>query len=243
MRGDLSIGCTDISCIPLISKLFEFGYRPGEIQVYYPPGQLILTKFCEQFSIQHTLIANNNDFGKYIIPTELMINISGVPFLISKDNIKKFSKGIVNLHTGLLEEYRGRWMSSWALINNEKFTGYTWHYTNGQFDAGNIVYQHRFQIDEQDTAFSLNYKILNHAIDSIKHVLTEDPGSPPAKLGRYFNKEKPFGGIIQSGWSNDQIKQFIKAMYHPPYKPAVFLKNNIEHCVSTFDEYKQILEY
>jgi hypothetical protein len=240
MRDNLSIGCTDISCIPLISKLFEFGYSPGEIQVYHPPNQLILTKFCEKFLIHHAQISDNNDFSKYVTPTELMINIGGAPFLISDNNIRKFSKGIINLHTGLLEEYRGRWMTSWALINNEKYTGYTWHYINNQFDAGNILYQYKFLIDEQDTSFSLNYKILHHAIDSIEYILTGGPGKPPKKLGRYYNKEKPFDGVIQDDWSNDQIKQFIKAMYHPPHKSAVFVKNNIEHYINTFDEYKKI---
>jgi len=57
---------------------------------------------------------------------------------------------------------------------------------------------------------------------------------------RYYNKEKPFNGIIQDGWSNNQINQFIKAMYYPPYEPAIFLKNNVKHYVNTFDEYKNI---
>ena len=241
MGGNLSIGCTDTSCIPLVSKLFELGYRPEEIQVYHPPNQLLLTKFCDQLLIQHTSISDNNDFNKYVTQSaELMLNISGIPFLISEDNIKKFPNGIINLHTGLLEEYRGRWMSSWAVINNEKFTGYTWHYVNSQFDAGNIIFQQKFLISKQDTAFSLNFKILNHAIESIEHVLTKNLGTPPTKLGRYYNKEKPFNGIIQDGWSNNQINQFIKAMYYPPYEPAIFLKNNVKHYVSTFDEYKNI---
>jgi hypothetical protein len=71
-------------------------------------------------------------------------------------------------------------------------------------------------------------------------VLAGDTGTPPTKLGRYFNKEKPFNGIIQDRWTNNQIRQFIKAMYYPPYKPAILLKNNVEHYVSTFDEYKKI---
>ena len=240
MGYKLSIGCTDTSCIPLISKLFELKYRPEEIQVYHPPGQLVVVNFCEKFLIHHTQISNNFEFNKCLIRSELMVNISGIPFLISEENINKFSKGIINLHTGLLEEYRGRWMASWALINNEQYAGYTWHYINKQFDAGNIIYQHQFLISEEDTAFSLNYKILHHAINSIEHILTGNHGYPPEKLGRYYNKNKPFNGIIQEHWNSLQIKQFIKAMYYPPYKPAIFIKNNVKHLVSTFKDFKKI---
>ena len=241
MKRNLSIGCTNTSCIPLISKLFELGYRPDNLQVYHPPDQILLEQFCKQLSIHSTIISNNDDFSKYVTQSsELMLNISGIDFLISERNIKKFPKGIINLHTGLLEDYRGRWMPSWALINNEKFTGYTWHYVNNQFDSGNIIHQEKFLINEHDTAFSLNFKILNCAINSLEYVLSGSPGTPPVKLGKYFNKEKPFNGTIQDAWSDDQIKQFIKAMYHPPYKPAILLKNNAVHYVSTFEEYKNL---
>src|SRR5687767_14002523 len=44
--------------------------------------------------------------------------------------------GAVNVHNGLLPEYRGRHVQQWALVNGEQETGLTLHYMDEGFDTG-----------------------------------------------------------------------------------------------------------
>ena len=243
MKTLLGIGCTDNSGILMLSHLFAEQYRPEQIRVFHPPNQKILEFFCDRLCIQHHEVTDNQDFESTVHGIELIVNIGGFPFLISTDVIKKIPNGMVNLHTAILEQYRGRWMASWAIINNEKYTGYTWHYINHAFDAGNILDQQMISVEPGDTAFSLNHKILKQAVKSLKYVIdqaiTRNPGYRPKKLGQYYNNTKPFDGIIQVDWTENQIKQFIRAMYYPPMTSAVLVRDNVEYAVDTYATYEK----
>ena len=234
----LVIGCNSDTGVLMIEKLLH--RRPLAVFYAYDRNDLLLN-FCDTHGIPAHKVTSNADFP-VDITADLMINISGLPFLVSHENINRFKQGIVNLHTGISEEYRGRWMVSWAIINNESYCGYTWHFMDGQFDTGNILLQKQFPISTTDTAYNLNQLLLCDAIDNIDQVvaLSANPGTKQVKVGRYYNKEKPFGGIIQPSWSDDQIDRFIRAMYHPPYLPAVYIKNNKSYTVNTFEEFKQL---
>lgn len=48
--------------------------------------------------------------------------------------------GVLNLHSGLLPEYKGMMATFWAMLNNEQTIGSTLHYiTDGSIDTGPIV--------------------------------------------------------------------------------------------------------
>ena len=41
----------------------------------------------------------------------------------------------------LLPYYKGCNSLMWAMINNERYVGYTYHFLSNNFDEGNIIYQ------------------------------------------------------------------------------------------------------
>ncbi len=48
--------------------------------------------------------------------------------------------GVLNLHSGILPQYRGVMASFWAILNGEKNIGTTLHYiSDGTIDTGNII--------------------------------------------------------------------------------------------------------
>ena len=55
------------------------------------------------------------------------------------------------------------------------------------------------------------------------------------KGGMYYKRGAPFDGKIDPNWSDDKIARFIRAMYHPPYKPAEYNGNLITNLNSYFD--------
>lgn len=67
--------------------------------------------------------------------------------------------GTVNVHASLLPEYRGAAPINWAIINGEKETGVTTFKLTHEIDTGNILLQHKVQIDDDDSAGDLHDKL------------------------------------------------------------------------------------
>lgn len=60
--------------------------------------------------------------------------------------------GTFNLHGSLLPKYRGAAPINWAVINGEQETGVTSFFLKQKIDTGNIIFQEKLPIDENDTA-------------------------------------------------------------------------------------------
>ena len=234
----LVIGCNSETGIMLITKLLH----RCPLAVYYgsDPNN-VLRDFCNIHQLPTHKVTSNEDFPTEIA-ADLLINISGLPFLVSQENIRRFNYGIVNLHTGIIEKYRGRWMVSWSIINDESHVGYTWHFMDNRFDTGNILFQRQFPICSTDTAYTLHQMLISDAICNVDQVvaLSSTTGTKQVNIGRYYNKDKPFDGVIQPDWTDSQIDRFIRAMYYPPHTPAIYIKNNVQYQANTFDEFKQL---
>jgi methionyl-tRNA formyltransferase len=68
---------------------------------------------------------------------------------ILKDEIIKIPKhGIINLHSGLLPDYRGVMATFWAMLNNEKEIGTTLHFIDdSSIDTGRVIGKTKRTID------------------------------------------------------------------------------------------------
>jgi len=68
-------------------------------------------------------------------------------------------KGSFNLHASLLPMYRGAAPIQWALINGEKQTGVTTFFLEKKVDTGNIIYQQKINIGDEDNFGTLHDKL------------------------------------------------------------------------------------
>jgi methionyl-tRNA formyltransferase len=68
--------------------------------------------------------------------------------VILKDDIIKIPKnGVINLHSGLLPDYRGVMASFWAMLNQEKIIGTTLHYIDdSSIDSGRVIANSYFNV-------------------------------------------------------------------------------------------------
>ena len=64
----------------------------------------------------------------------------------------------INYHDAPLPKYAGLNVAAWAVINQEKEFGVTWHEMDDQFDAGRILSQRKFPLEEDETVLSLRVK-------------------------------------------------------------------------------------
>lgn len=70
-------------------------------------------------------------------------------------------RGVLNLHGGLSQFYRGVWTTLWAVYNREpEYVGCTVHYVTPGIDDGDIVYQGRPRIEVDDNEESLYTKVV-----------------------------------------------------------------------------------
>jgi len=69
--------------------------------------------------------------------------------------------GTVNLHASLLPHYRGAAPINWAIINGEKETGITTFFIKHEIDAGEIIFQRKIMIPDNQTAGDLHDRLMN----------------------------------------------------------------------------------
>lgn len=92
------------------------------------------------------------------------IVLAGFLWLIPEYLLIAFPDRIINIHPALLPKYGGKGMYGMrvheAVINNkEKESGITIHYVNENYDEGNIIFQAKCKITQNDSPETLAKKI------------------------------------------------------------------------------------
>ncbi|HDN59660.1 MAG TPA: methionyl-tRNA formyltransferase [Candidatus Marinimicrobia bacterium] len=181
------------------------------------------------------------EFSKQIEKLEPEIFVV-VAFRILPESLLQIPrKGAINLHASLLPRYRGAAPINWAIINGERETGITIFQIKPEVDTGEILYQEKIEIKEDDTAGSLHDKLSRIGAKALVRVLDMiergevKPIPQNEKLATYAPKIKPEMGRID--WSKEakNIKNLIHGLSPVPgafsffkNKRVRFLKANIE---------------
>lgn len=235
--------------VEALHKLFATGIKPEQIEVFTPEAKSnrpFITAL-DYYHIKPTIVTK----GLLELQTrleqqsfDLLLSIS-FPFIF-KDNILRHFLPKINLHPGLLPNYRGCFSVPWSIINNEKFIGYTYHLIDAGVDTGPIVYQEKIARTNGITAFQAFHLIMRKAIEKLDvivfdHAKLRDAYKTQAgSEGKYYPKQLPFNGIIDPTWSLDEIERFIAAMYFPPHMPAVYIVNDQTYPIISLAEYMSI---
>lgn len=85
--------------------------------------------------------------------------------------INKFKYGILNIHPSLLPRYRGPTPLQAALLNGDRKTGVTIMKINEAIDAGPIVAQEEFEIDQRYTSKDLGEILFERGADLFLDIL------------------------------------------------------------------------
>ena len=75
--------------------------------------------------------------------------------------------GTMNLHGSLLPKYRGAAPINWAIINGEKETGLTTFLLKHEIDTGDLLFQERVPIGENETAGELHDRMMHLGADLV----------------------------------------------------------------------------
>jgi len=228
MKKVLLCGYNLIGC-EVLKKLYDKNYELFVFthdSPYYIPD---LKSYCEKLKIPYSTdkISVNN------LPFKPDIICSIYYRYIIEEEIIDFCEGkIFNLHPSLLPDYRGCSSITWAIINGEKHTGFSYHYINKEIDKGTIILKKRLLINSFDNQATLYYKVMIEALKyfwaAFDFVLEGKKGKKQSKGGKYFKRGVPMGGEIQENWDIEKVERFIRALIHPPYPLATYRKKPIE---------------
>lgn len=136
--------------------------------------------------------------------------------------------GTFNLHASLLPQYRGAAPINWAIINGEKETGITTFFLKHEIDTGEIIFQEKEPIHEEDNVGSLYERLMNKGADLVlKTVKAVEAGDYP-KIPQNIDQEikhapKIFKEDCKIDWqqTSEDIRNFIRGL--SPY-PAAWTK-------------------
>ncbi len=148
--------------------------------------------------------------------------------IVSIDILNIVNYKAMNLHPSLLPAYKGTKSSVWAILNNEKSTGVSFHYMDSGIDTGRIILQKEITIKKEDTAYSLYHKLIgvfsSNFCEAFDLLMADYNGMEQKGLSSYFSRKLPYGGEMEIKDLNlEDAWRFVRAMYFPPYKGAVFI--------------------
>ena len=236
--------------IHLIRKLFEFGISISNLNIITEENvssNKPFIDFLEYYRINYFIITNKNDLDIYfsqIDKRSLLISFS-FRYIFQKSHLEIINYMAINFHPGRLPYYKGSFSTSWSLINGESKVGYAYHMIHEKVDSGDIVFEEEISISKYDNAFTLNHKIFNSAINHLQKVFFNlekgDFKKQKIDIGKFYYSKLPFDGIIQQNWELEKIERFIKAMYFPPLKGAIYIKNDLQYEIFSIEQYLELL--
>jgi len=132
--------------------------------------------------------------------------------------------GTMNLHGSLLPKYRGAAPINWAVINGEKETGVTTFFLKHEIDTGDMLYQAKMDIGENETAGEVHDRMKElgaevilksiQAVDSEEIVLLEQDETLVSKAPKIFTETCE----IDFNQSTEAVHNFIRGL--SPYPTA-----------------------
>ena len=190
-----------------------------------------LAAFCKKKKINYSL----KKISKRNLPfkPDLIASIY-YRFKIPEDvlNLSKYKP--FNLHPSLLPKYRGCSSLTWAMVNNEKKVGFSYHYMKKNFDSGNIIFKKEIDLKKYDLQSTLYYRVMFESLTYfgkvLNLVLKKSIGKKQKGISTYYSRGAPYDGVINKNWSNNKKENFIKAMIFPPRKCAKYKKKLLKIC-------------
>ncbi|MCB0654078.1 MAG: phosphoribosylglycinamide formyltransferase [Saprospiraceae bacterium] len=149
----------------------------------------LVLKMAEEYGIDQLVISRDNFYHSEEILKKLsdykidFIALAGFLWLIPEYLVKAYEKKMINIHPALLPQYGGKGMYGHHVHHavkaaGESESGITIHYVNTKYDEGDIVFQARCALEEDDTPEEIARKVLGlehrHFPEIIEKILKEN---------------------------------------------------------------------
>jgi methionyl-tRNA formyltransferase len=155
---------------------------------------------------------------------DILLNVHSL-FIVNREVLKAPRLGSFNMHPGPLPRYAGLNAMCWAIYRGEPAHGVTIHEMAPEIDAGPIIYQEMFDVDEHETGLSLTVKCVKAGVGLLERLLRAASADPwviprtPQDLSRreYFGAEVPQRGCLVWSRPSRDVVNFVRACDFTPF--------------------------
>lgn len=233
LRGLLN--CKDVIITSVYTKKYELPYP------YYDEKQT--GEICAESGIKcfYDKEINSSEVkNKIMSESPDLIIVASFNRIISGEVLKIPKLGVINFHPSLLPAYKGPYPDQAVLLNGEKETGVTVHYVTEKVDSGNIIFQRKILIDENDSYSTLKKKIAEVSEQIVPEICSLFKGNnipdgipQDETKSSYFPKPKEKDCLINSETDIEKIINKVKAFN--PFPGTYILINNDRVYVSEYE--------
>lgn len=142
-----------------------------------------------------------------------------------------FSRGVINLHPGLLPYNRGAYPNVWSIIEGTP-AGVTIHYVDAGVDTGDIIAQRSVEVEPVDTGETLYHKLERASLELFMESWPlirsgNAPRVPQREEEGTFHRRKDVESIdeivMDRPYKAKELINIIRARTFPPYPGAYFV--------------------
>ncbi len=194
-------------------------------------GQTVIPSPVKEFAVKHELPvlqptnlkdpAFIEELAGYNANLQIVVAFRMLPEVVW--NMPKL--GTFNLHASLLPDYRGAAPINWAIINGESVTGVTTFFLKHEIDTGEIIFQEKEQITEEDTVASLYDRLMArgaHLVLKTAQTIAEEAVTTSPQVINEDIKLAPkiFKETCEISWQNNfkDVYNFVRGLN--PYPGA-----------------------
>lgn len=154
-------------------------------------------------------------------------------YLLKKDFIELFPKGIINLHPSYLPFNRGQYPNVWSIVE-ETPSGVTLHYIDERVDTGDIIAQKEVPVKWTDTGKTLYRRLEKASVEIFKENWFRLKMGSISRIrqlkdaGTYHCSDDVRSIdhlILDNQYRARDLINIIRARTFPPYKGAYFYIN------------------
>ena len=152
-------------------------------------------------------------------------------YVLGSDVLNFPRRYAINYHDAPLPRYAGMYSTAWAIMNNEKTHGISWHKMVESVDAGDILEQQMVTLDQDETSLTLNSKCYGAALEAFER-LVDKLGKDKAilhpqdlNLRTYYSlyQKPPSAGVVMWDHGAQKIHAMVRALQFGPYENPLCL--------------------
>ena len=237
------------------AKYLQDNYRIDCVYEYGGYAQSRLEFLCNKNHISYIKLFDKAHCDKLMTSIgsskkrTLIVSIANIyifpQFITKNKNIK-----IINHHPSFLERHIGRNAEAWAIYEQDKVAGVTWHEVTAEIDHGLILAEKSIELNQTITSIKLRIKEFQIAMELFKEFIgsimedVEVSKRMPARYGiLHYSYERPNDGILDLDWSGDKISAFLRSMDYGGLNEmgmSFLIDNNLKY---SWDSYKILENY
>ena len=214
--------------IQQVAKLMSHDAIPAVVGAAIRPEQLgALEEFARRNEVRLLVQPKHNsaEYPRFVDEVRTLdpdlILVNSYSMRLRTDLLDLPRLGCVNVHGGLLPEYRGSNPIQWALLNDDKETGVTVHYMTEEFDQGDIIARRKVAICFEDTWLDIRARLAKATeallAQELPKILSGTNARAPQdeSRARYYRRRSAEDGRVDWHRAVRDLYNLIRALVRP----------------------------